>query len=169
MRIPTASFVALALLLPVLPAQQPAASIDPPAGARRILKVAGKGVQIYTCAASPTAPKPQWTLKGPDARLYDSRGKVIGTHFAGPTWKLDDGSQVQGNRLANQPVKRSIDWLLLGAKPGSGQGGFANVAFIQRTKTRGGLPNKSACQTPSDLGKITQVAYRATYTFYAAP
>jgi hypothetical protein len=172
MRTPTASLLALALLLPVLSAQQPSASIDPPAEARQLLQLSAKGTQIYTCAASPTAPgqPPRWTLKAPDATLYDATGNIVGTHFDGPTWKLSDGSQVQGDRIASKPSSddASIPWLLLRAKPGSGQGSFANVAFIQRTQTHGGVPDKSACQAPGDLGKTSHVPYTATYTFYAA-
>jgi len=148
-------------------------SIDPPAEARQLLQVSGKGVQIYTCVVSPTAPDqgPQWTLKGPDAKLYDATGNVIGTHFAGPTWKLNDGSQVQGQLPVSRPAPdpaSSVPWLLLRARPGTAQGRLAGVGFIQRTQTQGGVPDKSACQAPGDVGKTSQVPYSATYTFYAA-
>jgi alanyl aminopeptidase len=158
-------------------AQQPSVTefltIYPPAEARQLLQVSGKGVQIYTCAVSPTAPDhaPQWTLKGPDAKLYDATGDVIGTHFAGPTWQLNDGSQLQGQLPVSLPAPdpaSSVPWLLLRARPGTAQGSLASVAFIQRTQTQGGVPDKSACQAPGDVGKTSQVPYSATYTFYAA-
>ncbi len=184
MRITPAALLAFATLVS-LPAQQPGASIDPPAEARQLLKLRGQGVQIYTCSAAPQTPQqasqqslaqqnaplgPQWTLKGPDAKLFDSTGNQVGTHSQGPTWKLNDGGVVLGAPLASKPSPNpaSVPWLLLRAKPGSASGSLAAVAFIQRTETEGGIADKAACHTPSDLGKTVQVPYTATYTFYSA-
>jgi len=148
-------------------AQQPAGSIEPPEGARVILQAKGDGVQIYTCTDMAGGTK--WTLKGPDAKLLDASGQIIGTHFAGPTWKLTDGSQVQGLLLANKPAPEagSVPWLLLQSKAGTASGSLATVAFIRRTETHGGVAPASGCQTPQDAGKTESIPYTATYTFYA--
>lgn len=168
MRIPAALSLASTLLLFTLHAQPSSGSIDPPAGARNLLQAHGEGVQIYNCAQTPQGL--QWTLIGPDAKLLDASGKEIGTHFAGPTWKLASGGQVQGQLVATRPSSEAgaVPWLLLRAKPGTAQGAFATVAFIQRTDTHGGAADKSACQIPADAGKTARVPYTATYTFYAA-
>jgi hypothetical protein len=151
-----------------LSAQQ-AASIDIPNGARIVLTAKGEGVQVYGCAAAQDGVA-RWTLKGPDAKLLGAAGQQIGTHFAGPTWKLNDGSQVVGELLASQPSPDtgSVAWLLLRAKTGSATGKLSEVAFIRRTETHGGVPAASDCQNPSDVGKTIKVLYSATYTFYAA-
>jgi hypothetical protein len=148
-------------------AQQPAGSIEPPEGARVVLQAKGDGVQIYACTDAPGGAK--WTLKGPDAKLLDDSGKVIGSHFAGPTWKLADGGQVQGELLANKPSPEdgSVAWLLLRAKAGTATGSLASVAFIRRTETHGGGAPRTGCQGSQDFGKNVQVPYTATYTFYA--
>jgi hypothetical protein len=148
-------------------AQRPAGSIEPPEGARAVLQAKGNGVQIYTCTDTPDGTK--WTLKGPDAKLLDASGQIIGTHFAGPTWKLTDGSQVQGELLANKaaPEAGSVPWLLLRAKAGTASGRLATVAFIRRTETHGGVAPATGCQTPQDAGKTAAIPYTATYTFYA--
>lgn len=150
-----------------LHAQQPAGSIDAPEGARVVLTAKGDGVQIYSCTDSPAGIK--WTLKGPDAKLLDASGKVIGTHFTGPTWKLNDGGLVQGELLANKPSSEAgaIPWLLLRAKAGTASGSLASVAFIRRTETHGGVAASIGCQSASDASKTMQVPYTATYTFYA--
>ena len=44
------------------------------------------GVQIYTCNGS------TWSSAVPRANLYDDNGKLIITHFRGPTWQAKDGS-----------------------------------------------------------------------------
>ena len=149
-------------------AQQPAASIDVSEGARVVLQVKGDGVQIYTCSETPSGIK--WTLKGPDARLMDGSGRIVGTHFAGPTWKLNDGGLVQGELLASKPAPEaaSIPWLLLRAKAGSTAGSLASVGYIRRTETHGGVAPATGCLTKEDAGKTTQAQYTATYTFYAA-
>jgi hypothetical protein len=146
---------------------QTGGSIDVPAGARVVLEARGSGVQIYRCTAANGGL--QWTLEGPDAKLLDADGKQIGTHFAGPTWKLTDGSQVQGTVVASQMATQAgvVPWLLLRAKPGTATGQLADVAYIQRTETEGGGADASACRASADAGKTARVPYLAKYTFYS--
>lgn len=146
---------------------QAGSSIDVPAGARILLQARGSGVQIYRCTAANSGF--QWTLEGPDAKLLDATGKQIGTHFAGPTWKLTDGSQVQGAVVASQAAAQAgaVPWLLLRAKPGTATGQLADVAWIRRTETESGGADASDCHANKDAGKTARVPYRANYTFYA--
>jgi hypothetical protein len=132
------------------------------------LQAKGDGVQIYACAAAGTGF--QWKLQGPDAKLLDAGGEQIGRHFAGPTWKLNDGSTVQGELVASQPAPEAgaVAWLLLRAKEGSATGKLANVTYIRRTDTHGGVADKAACMSAADAGKTARVSYTATYTFYSA-
>jgi hypothetical protein len=169
MQILAVSLIVAVAAIPALQAQQTNASIDPPAGAQVVLQAHGDGVQIYTCTSTPDATK--WVLKAPDAKLLDATGKQIGTHFAGPMWKLNDGSQVQGELVANMPSPEagSVAWLLLRAKAGTAEGALASVAFIRRTDTHGGAAPASGCVSSQDAGKTAQVHYTATYTFYSAP
>lgn len=150
---------ALTLFAASLQAQAPSPNIDVPSGAHLLMTATGNGTQIYSCTDS------HWTLKAPDAKLLDSDGNQIGTHFAGPTWKLNDGSEVKGKAIGSQPSTKagSVAWLLVQAVPGSGKGQFANVAYIRRTETDGGAAPKEAC-----TGDTLSVPYRATYGFYTA-
>jgi hypothetical protein len=68
-----------------------------------ILRVHAQGDQIYTCQQN--AYTFSWVLKAPDAKLLDDSGKVIGHHFAGPTWQLDDGSQVVGRAVSKSRTR----------------------------------------------------------------
>ncbi|HEY1895688.1 MAG TPA: DUF3455 domain-containing protein [Terracidiphilus sp.] len=156
--------IAAAVSIAALHAQQTDGSIKVPAGAHAVLEAKGIGFQVYTCTETP--PGSKWVLKAPDAKLLDASGKKIGSHFAGPTWKLKDGSQVQGERVGSQPAPEagSVDWLLLRAKAGTATGKFASIAFIRRTETQGGLAAEGGCKT----GKTSRVRYSATYTFYTA-
>ncbi len=165
MRAPSAFLALFAASALALIAQQPPSSIDPPPGSRVVLKAGGKGVQIYTCTEASGAFS--WVLKAPDAKLFDDAGKAIGTHFAGPTWKLEDGSQVLGQKIASKdaPKAGSVPWLLLRAKEGTATGKLADVAFIQRTDTHGGVAPATGCQA-RNTGKPKRVHYTATYTFY---
>jgi len=132
------------------------------------LQAKGDGVQIYTCSQTPEGMK--WTLKGPEARLLDASTRPIGTHFAGPTWKLNDGGLVQGELMANKPSPDSgnIPWLLLRAKEGTAAGSLATVAFIRRSETHGGVAPATGCKSPKDISKTASVPYTATYSFYSA-
>lgn len=166
MRILAISLMTAVVFIPAVRAQQAGGSIDVPAGTSVLLQAKGDGVQIYTCADSPGGAK--WTLTGPDAKLLDAAGKTIGSHFAGPTWKLDNGGQVQGALVASKPSPEagSVAWLLLRAKPGTGTGSLADVALVRRTETHGGVAPALGCTGSPDAGKTVRVPYTATYTFY---
>ena len=134
------------------------------------LQARGTGVQIYQCAVvAGDANRYAWTVKGPEATLYDRGGKKIGRHFAGPTWEGNDGSTVVGEVVtrADSPGGVSIPWLLLSAKSNSGHGLFASVKFIQRLHTVGGnVPTAECSGTRS--GAERREKYSADYFFYIA-
>jgi hypothetical protein len=129
-----------------------------------------KGVQIYQCKSSKEdATRFEWVLLAPEASLFDSTGKKIAKHYAGPTWEGLDGSQVVGQvaARANSPDGHSIPWLLLTAKSTSGRGQFGAVASIQRLHTVGG--NAPPACSPAKAGSELRVAYSADYYFYIGP
>src|SRR5262245_15121632 len=69
------------------------------AGENVVLHAFAKGSQVYVCQDSGDG-KAQWTLRAPEADLKDAKGAVIGKHFFGPTWKLNDGSQITARPAA---------------------------------------------------------------------
>ena len=87
-------------------AQEVPKQIPPPANEQLLLRVHAKGDQIYTCKGD--GAQFTWTLKAPDAQLFDKDGKPFGKHFAGPSWEANDGSRVTGRplptRLRRTPV-----------------------------------------------------------------
>lgn len=156
--------VAVAQKVP--PPETPAA-IQPPPGLEVVLLAHASGSQIYTCQAGADG-KFAWTLKAPDAELKDEKGKVIGRHSAGPTWKLSDGSEVTGKAAAHvdSPDAGSIPWLLLSTVSHTGQGLLANVTAIQRVHTHNGKPPAEGCDA-SHSNAETKSSYTADYYFYA--
>ena len=143
------------------------AQTDPtaaPAGSKVLLTLAGAGVQIYSCkdqAAGPT-----WTFVAPEAKLLDHTTD-LGTHSAGPTWTLKDGSSVKGQVVATKPspYPGAIPWLLLKATETKGPGKLAGVTYIRRSDTSGGKPHTTGCDA-AHLDATDRVPYTATYTFY---
>lgn len=128
------------------------------------------GVQIYECKASKDDPmRFEWVFKAPEAELFDSTGKRIGRHYAGPTWESNDGSKVVGEVRArdNGPDSSAIPWLLLSAKSTSGNGVFSQTQSIQRVHTVGGKAPAEGCNY-SQLSKEARVPYKAIYNFYIA-
>lgn len=140
--------------------------IRAPAGEKLVLMAHATGAQIYVCSPAPDG-KLQWNLKGPDAKLHDRRGAVIGTHFAGPAWKYQDGSEVIAKAAAHvdSPDGQSIPWLLLTAAEHRGAGLMATVSSIQRIHTSGGKPI-GECTTERQ-GAQSKSRYSADYYFYA--
>jgi len=143
-------------------------SIQAPAGEALILMARATGFQIYVCRLGADG-KPAWTLKAPDAELFDEQGKSIGKHFGGPTWQLNDGSQVTGKMAAkvDAPDPTAIPWLLVVVTGHSGNGKLSGVTSIQRVNTVGGLaPAASECTAQS--GEVEfKSSYSADYYFYA--
>jgi hypothetical protein len=132
------------------------------------IQVLGKGVQIYTCQPAGTAFA--WKLKGPEAVLLGDGGRVVGRHFAGPSWQARDGSTIVGEPLvaSSSPQAGSVPWLVLRVKSTSGAGLFATVAYVARTSTKGGAAPATGCDAAhSDIE--VRVPYSATYTFFPEP
>jgi hypothetical protein len=148
----------VACMAPDSIAQAAKESIDVPAQSRLLLRAIGSGDQVYGCVDG------SWALTAPDAKLLDQKGSVIGRHFAGPTWQLNDGSWVKGKAVAKQaaPDATAVPWLLLESVGGSGRLGA--VRFIQRTGTHGGNAPDGSCRQNA----MDRVPYTATYSFYSA-
>jgi hypothetical protein len=160
-------FVTLGCCL--LPAETPDVpkELRVPDGQTLLLRLHGEGKQIYSClnAAGVYA----WKLKGPEARLIDEDGKVVGRHFAGPTWESTDGSRVTGKLAASvaSPDAGSIPRLLLSAASHEGAGVMQRVLSIQRLDTKGGVAPSTGCAAGSENAE-TSIPYEASYYFYGA-
>ena len=149
-------------------AKEVPSDLTPPASAVLLFELGARGVQIYTCAAKPEDPAAfVWTFKAPQAELFNDRGEVVGSHFAGPTWQGQDGSAVVGAvvKRADAPSKQAILWLLLEAKSHAGGGAFSTITHIQRLDTEGGVAPSKGCDA-THAGEDVRVPYEATYAFY---
>lgn len=137
-------------------------TLDVPAGNKIEFQAHGVGVQIYKWSAASSS----WVFQAPSAVLFHHEGQVVGIHYAGPTWQSTDGSTVVGTKLGAVTVDpTAIPWLLLSAKTTTGPGVFADVTFVQRIETRGGL----APAAPGTFdGEMALVPYSAEYLFYRA-
>ncbi len=128
----------------------------------------GAGVQIYSCNATPDGFG--WGFVAPRANLYNDHGKLIITHFGGPTWQATDGSRVVGQVEAMVTVDASaIAWLRQSAaSTAAGPGGdrLVDTTYIQRIATNGGLAPPAAECTATTAGTVAEVPYTADYYFW---
>jgi hypothetical protein len=151
---------------PQLPNAPAALQVQPGQALALVLK--GAGVQIYVCSKSREDDgKYQWLFKAPEAELTSSRGKVMGRHYAGPTWEAEDGSKVVAKVIASDKDTdpNAISWLLLSATSNSGSGIFAKTTGIQRLFTVSGKAPYEGCDR-EHVGKEARVSYSAQYYFY---
>jgi len=121
------------------------------------------GVQIYTCNGS------TWSSAVPRANLYNDHGKLIITHFRGPTWQAKDGSQAVGTVVNHVNLDQTaIDWVLLSTKTTPGPDGdrLVDTTFIQRINTTGGHTPPAADCNAATAGKVVEVPYTADYVFW---
>ena len=141
-------------------------NLAPPAGQELKAAYAAVGYQIYDCTST------GWVFRFPSANLLDPNGRIVGTHYVGPTWEFHDGSTIVGaKRQAATPDTSAIPWLLLQAVSNTdspdGDGRFADVTYVQRLSTTEGLAPGTAC-TAANLGQRVNQPYTATYFFYHA-
>ena len=131
-----------------------------------MLQAHASGSQIYTCQQAADG-KYAWTLKAPDAELRDEKGQVVGKHYAGPTWKHNDGSEVTGKAAARaeSPDADSIPWLLVTATGHSGEGALSRVSSIQRIHTHGGQPPSATDCNAAKQNAEAKSSYTADYYF----
>ena len=137
-----------------------AMEIAVPAGNKVFLVGHAVGVQIYSCNGT------VWGPATPRANLYDDHGKLIITHFGGPTWQAKDGSTVVGHAEAMITVDRTaIPWVRLSAASTT-PGRLGNTTYIQRIATTGGLAPPAAECNATTAGTIAEVPYTADYYFW---
>jgi hypothetical protein len=154
------------LLLPLLAGPALAADPIPDAlaapGTVPVLTAHAEGEQLYDCKAGADG-KLTWTFREPKATLITD-GKIVGKHYAGPTWELNDGSAVVGKAVAKAPGKTANDvaWLKLDVTTHRGDGGtLADVTTVQRINTVGGQLD-GACDKAAET---RAVPYTADYVF----
>ncbi|MBI3556573.1 MAG: DUF3455 domain-containing protein [Deltaproteobacteria bacterium] len=127
---------------------------------------------------------PELPFTGPAAQLYGdatySRAKLVGTHFAGPTWEAADGSRFVGNgktaaKAASSKPLSDIPWLSIkraestaAPVPGLNSGLFEPFSYVQRGDTEGGIPSANDLCDADHVDQAIQVDYKASYYFYAS-
>jgi len=126
-----------------------------------VLTVHAEGAQVYECKAGNDG-KLAWAFREPVATLM-ADDKIIGRHYAGPTWELSDGSAVAGKVAASAPgaTAKDIAWLKLDVVSRRGSGMLSNVTTVQRINTVGGKLD-DACDRPGDSRSMP---YTADYVF----
>jgi hypothetical protein len=165
---PATLTLAMGLFSPISAgAEQVPKELQPPASEKSFLQLHAKGDQIYTCSAA-AGGQYAWTLKAPDAQLFDKTGKPFGKHFAGPSWEANDGSRVTGKAAANvpSPDADSIPWLLVTVVSRSGEGVLSRVTSIERINTKAGKAPASGCDA-EHAGQENRAPYSADYVFFA--
>jgi len=142
--------------------------LKPRANESLAMIVPAKGVQIYECRVKKDqAGAYEWAFVGPEADLFDTSGRKIGRHYAGPHWESTDGSKIAGTvkERADSPRADAIPWLLLVAKSVGPQGSFSKITAIQRVNTIGGVAPESDC-SQSTVGTTVRIPYTADYYFF---
>jgi hypothetical protein len=163
-----AAMAALSLVAQVALAGPPSPTgvpdqIQPGVGNKVFLVGHGVGVQIYTCNGL------VWSAAVPRANLYDDNGKLIISHFAGPSWQAKDGSTAVGTVVDKVTMdKTAIPWVLLSAKttPGPEGARLVDTTFIQRLDTTGGLTPPAADCNAATANTVVEVPYTAEYVFW---
>ena len=141
-------------------------AIKVPDGNRFAFSFHAEGVQIYKCIVN--AGTASWVFQAPQADLFGKHHHFVGTHYAGPTWEFIDGSSMKGSKVAAATVDATaIPWLLLQAVSHNGDGRMADVTYVQRLETVGGLAPATGCDV-AHPDAIANVDYTATYAFYRA-
>jgi hypothetical protein len=146
------------------------AAIAVPADAKLVAHFHATGAQVYVCGPAPTGGAFAWTLKQPDAKLSDAKGKPAGTHGAGPSWTVTDGSSITAKKVAqaDAPTPGAVPWLLLHVEHSTGMGLLSPVTHVQRVATKAGTAPTTKCDAAA-AGSEKRSDYTAEYYFFSAP
>lgn len=119
------------------------------------------GLQIYECRRT-DHDRLEWSFREPIATLM-AHGKSVGVHYAGPAWRMSDGSSIKGAVIRQAPGTTSLDipWLELKTTEHVGEGSLGDVIGIRRIGTKGGI-NSGPCSLE---GSFASVPYEAEYVF----
>ena len=144
------------------------AKVAVPEGHKLFLVGHASGVQVHECTAT------GWRFVGPLANLYDDNGKLLTTHFGGPSWQAGDGSKVTAMLDGDAAITvdpAAIPWLRLrvtSATSGADGDRLAATTYIQRLETTGGLaPTPETCHAGT-VGQVARIPYTAVYAFWKA-
>lgn len=137
--------------------------IDVPDGQLPVLRLAARGVQVFRC--EPREGGFGWRFRLPEAELIDVHGAVVGRHGADFSFEHVDGSRLLGRVLASDSAPRDEDlrWLLLATRS-FGPGAFAEVGYVQRVNTSGGMP-PARCEA-AQAKQLLRVNFTAEFVFY---
>jgi Protein of unknown function (DUF3455) len=137
-----------------------ASPVTAPAGTQEIKSLVATGVQVYSCEYD-AAHHLGWKFKNPLASLYDDHGQLLVHHFAGPSWRADDGSEIKGQVLAQAPGQTpgAIPWLLLKTTSTGGDGLLSTVHYVRRVDTVGGAAPSEPCMKEHETGDSPYFAH----------
>ncbi|MFC0401937.1 DUF3455 domain-containing protein [Paraburkholderia rhizosphaerae] len=148
------------------PAQSavPTASSLMPMNAQLFASTTATGVQVYSCEYD-SSHHLSWLFKNPQATLYDTLGRPVYHHDAGPSWQADDGSRIVGHAVAQMASAStgSIPQLLLETTHSDKPGQLSSVRFVQRLNTVGGSAPATMCTAEH---QIAYSPYFANYVFW---
>lgn len=146
------------------------AAVQVPTGNKVAMETVGAGDITYECRVKANMPGQfEWVFVGPDAKLMDRGGKVVGRYWGPPaTWENNDGSKVTATQVAVAPAAAgSIPLQLVKANPAMGNGAMTGTTYIQRVATQGGVAPSTPC-AQANVGSKQVVKYQADYIFYKA-
>ena len=137
-----------------------------PAGHRHELTLKAVGTLNYECRpVAGMSGAYAWTLDAPDASLLHWSGFPVGRYYAGPTLAHRDGSRIVTSVVATSPDDPGkLPIQLLKTVSASGQGEFADVAYVQRLNAVGAAP--SAQCGPKAVGQSSRAQFGADFLFY---
>jgi hypothetical protein len=156
---------------PALPAWSDESSTIPSrislrANKKLLFKTMAIGVKIYRYCQGEKSQRPSWTLVTQEATVLDAKGKKIGRHFDGATWKFDDGAIVVG-KMPPKSDEKGIGkpyWLIFDVTEAIGAR-VKDVRYVKSIETTSGLPPVEGYKDDK-IGDEQRVPYRAEYWFY---
>jgi hypothetical protein len=137
--------------------------IKVPDTAEPVLRLQGRGVQVFRC--EPRGAGYTWVFRLPEADLVDTGGKAVIRHGANFSFEHADGSRLLGSVVDfdEAPDGNNLRWLLLSARS-FGQGILTGVNYVQRVNTIGGMP-PARCEA-AQQNRLLRVDFSADFVFY---
>jgi hypothetical protein len=133
-----------------------------PEGAVEVLRLRGEGAQIFRCEIQ--GGSLHWVYRLPEAELRDAGGQLAVRHGVNLSFEHVDGSRLLGEITDHvpSPNDNTLPWLLIATRS-YGKGVLADVRYVERIDTAGGMPT-SACDA-AQINRVLRVPFSANFVF----
>lgn len=139
-------------------------SIMPPDTTQEAFRLEASGEQVFRCRID--AHGWFWKFEAPNAYLFDPEtNQAVAKHGYNFTFVHNDGSKLKTKIISTEPRQgNNLPEALFAVNDSTYFGKFAQVKYVQRLNTKGGVPAIKCSKEKN--GQLARVPFSAEFVFF---